>query len=194
MLGNRLSDSSFGQRSVDRTKPIQAGPQIERIARSQFSLHNSHVERHWPLYCALIVMGFGAWATHHYHSQSGILTKLMVIFFMGVFTYISCRGVRVGLNGIYRFRTAHKRSASFRLGAVLGVVYWTYCTFAAPTVLLGYEMGPQTALYDGFQRQDLVAIAQLLLEAGVYAGIGGFVLSFFWKRIFRHYKIGANAS
>ena len=65
----------------------------------------------------------------------------------------------------------------------VGSAYWAYVTFINPTVVFDTEVGMQTALYDGIQRQDMGVLAMMLLQVSVYAVLGGAAFEFVHRRI-----------
>lgn len=182
---------------VRRADGVLEGPAVERLSANSSILpeiHNTHLERHWPRYGAIAFAIFAAFFTFNDQAKGNLQITLLTGLLAGGFSYFILIRFHNSLNRLHTLRTAKTRSKFFILGVVLGLTYWIYSTFISPTVLLGHEIGPQTAFKDGFQRQDLFAVAQLLLSAAVYAGLGGALVSFFETRFIKPTKKDENAA
>jgi len=201
--------SMFGKRSsadltqakktalVQRTREYSRGPVVERVSRNSSVLpeiHNTHLERLWPVYGALACALFAIFMRYKEMNHIDVNTLLYIGILVGGITYLIFRGFRNSLNTLRDARRIKTQSRAFQIGLVVGLTYWVYSTFVSPTVLLGHEIGVQTAFYDGFQQHDMFAVVQLLLSAAFYGGVSAALFSFFGKRIFKAKKNSETAA
>ncbi len=181
---NAMSEGA-GFAAVERRGEFSNNVGVERREPTEFALpqvHNSHFERFWPAYAAAAFACYAAYYFHFEYGNNSVVSTVFGTLVVAVIWYFIFNGFRRSINNLYLLRSGEKKSKSFKVGAGLGAAYWIYSTFISPTTVMGQEFGPQTALYDGFQREDLAAIAQLLLSFGGYALAGGLIANFVMRR------------
>jgi hypothetical protein len=188
----------FGQRSTIapdaralKTRPLagssmpQQSPHvIYRDGETQRpTFHDSHIEKHWPKYLAVAAAVFALVFLISDGKRDAFGLAVVPILFGGL-SYLFLNGLRKSLNGMHTVRTQLFRSRPFLAGGVLGLSYFIYSTFIQPTTVMGVEWGLQTAFDDGFQQQDLGAVAMLLLKAAGYMVMGGIAVEFIARKLF----------
>jgi hypothetical protein len=175
----------FGRRGVDaeRARPsVKSRNVIYREGHdARPTLHGSHIEVHWPKYLAAAgaVFALGYLVASGKRDPFGLV---LVPVLFGAIAYFTLNGLRKSLNDVHTVRTQLFRSPAFLVGALMGLGYFVYSTFLSPQMIMGVEWGEQTVFQDGFQRQDIGAVALLALKAAGLMVLGGLVLEFIARR------------
>ena len=165
-----------------------SGPLIDRSGDdiSLPKIHDTHLERHWPKYLAVVVaIGGGIHMASLLPEKYTIGRTLALMAIATVFFYFLFSGLKMGADAIHTARTVREKSPAFWVGMLLGLGYWVYSTFVSPTMVFDQELGMQTALYDGIQPEDWKPIAFMLVYALIYAMVGGYIVEFLKTRFFK---------
>ena len=172
------------QRAAAPVAPRQSPHTIYRAGETERpTFHDSFVEKHWPKALGVVAAAF-ALGYLIYDGKRDLFGLVLVPLLFGGFAYLAGNRFRKSLNNLHIARTQLFRSPAFLVGGAVGLAYFVYSTFVAPETIMGQEWGVQTAFADGFQQQDLSAVAMLLLKAVGLVVLGGFIVEAISKRLF----------
>ncbi|MCF3642035.1 hypothetical protein LXM94_18880 [Rhizobium sp. TRM95111] len=142
------------------------------------------IEKHWPKVFGLCIALFAAYFNVVMEGRTDPFSVVLVSLLAGGIFYWGANKFRKSLDDLHAARTNALKSPVYLAGALVGLGYFVYSTFLAPSEVLGIEVGEQTAFKDGVQASDMGAVALLLLKAAGCAVAGGIAFQFIAKRIF----------
>jgi len=188
----------FGKRGMtDRPsaqRPLAGSPKsphtIYRPGETERpTFHGSFVERNWPKFGAVAFAAL-ALAVYLTSGKTDPVSLVLATLLAGGIGYVLLSKVRASLNDVHMARTEIFTSPSFAVGAFAGLGYFLYTLLAGPD-LSGNEVereiarfqDPLGAFRDGFQQQDLGAVAFLIIKLAGFMVAGGLVTRFIARRL-----------
>ncbi|WP_144223073.1 hypothetical protein [Mesorhizobium amorphae] len=186
--------------SSPRISPQKPSPHViyrdGETERPQF--HGSFIDLHWPKLgaSAAALFAFG------YSISSGRtdpFSLVLVTALAGGMVYFVLNKFRKSVDDVHTARTEIFRSPRFAVGALLGLCYFVYSTFFGSSESTGNQIAdavakfqdPLTPFHDGFQQQDLSAVAMLILKAAGMMVFGGLIVRTVARRVLGEEESGS---